>query len=211
MLSKDLLKLSSILSVPPGSLLFTWSRLGRSTIRPQSGFPRRNDVEEIFVSSQFSVLVDNCHCGLEVPTVQRVDDGPHDVQSLSLWDEILLDGTCSLAFLLVELPLLVLDLEVSGFHEVPVLLAAGLRDVAFRIFLQLDLDLIEDTHQEGFLALVRLSALRAEDLEDFTSEEPPLRSVLRELEFLEHVLKVFVADPLVLILILDLDLVLDQA
>lgn len=163
------------------------------------------------MSNQLSVLVDNCHRGLEVPAVQGVDDGAHDVQSLSLWDEILLDGTGFLAFFLVELPLLVLDLEVSGSHEFPVLLAAATGDVVFRIFLQLDLDLVDDAHQEGFLALVRLSILRAEDLEDFTPKEPPLRSVLRVLEFFEHVLEVFVADPLVLIVILDLDLVLDQA
>ena len=210
-LSKDLLELSPVLCVPPGSLLFAWSWFWWSSIGPASRLSRWNDVEEVLVGDELSELVDDGYGGLEVAAVERVHDGTHHVQTLSLLNEILFDGACLLALPLVELPLLVLDLEVSRAQQLLILLTAAVGHEVLGILLQLELDLLQDAHEEGLLALVCLSALSAEDLEDFPPEEPPLRGVLGVLELLEHVLEVFVADPLVLVVVVDLDLVGDQA
>ena len=210
-LAKDLLELSSVLSVPPRALLLPWSGLWRSPVGPPSWLSWWDDVEEVFMGDELAELVDNGHGGLEVPAVERVYDGTHHVQALSLLYEVLLDGSCLLSVLLTELPLLVLYLEVARGHQLLIFLAAAAGHGVLGVFLQLELDLFQDTHQEGLLALVRLGALGAEDLEDLSPEEPPLRGVLGVLELLEHVLEVLIADPLVLVVVVDLDLELDQA
>lgn len=210
-LAKDLLKLSSVLSVPPRALLFPWSGLWSSPVRPASWLSWWDDVEEVFVGDKLSELVDNSHGGLKVAVVERVNDGTHHIQALSLLNEVLLDGSHSLVSLLAELPLLVLYLEVPGAHQLLIFLAAAVGHEVLGIFLKLELDLFLDTHQEGLLALVRLGALGAEDLEYLSPEEPPLRGVLGVLELLEHILEVLVADALVLVIVVDLDLKLDQA
>lgn len=211
MLAKNFLELPSICGMAPCSFLLAWSFLWRLTVRSSSWLSRRYDVQEILVCYQLSILVNHCNGGLEVPIVKGIDDSSHDVESLSLRNEIFLDSSGSLTILLVELPLLVLDFEVASLHEVLVFLAAALRDMPLGVLLQLDLDLIEYAGQERLLALVCLSVLGTEDLEDFSSQESPLSGVLWEFELLKHVLEVLVADPLVVVVVLDDDLEFDQA
>ena len=96
------------------------------------------------MGDELTILVNNRDCGLEVPVVKRIDDGTHHDETLSLRNEILFYSSNLLAISLIELPLLVVDLEVTSAEKFLVLLATAIGDKAFGVFLQLELDLFED-------------------------------------------------------------------
>ena len=130
--------------MPLFNFLFSWSGLRWNSIRPGFCLSGRNDVEEIFVGDELSILVNYRDCGLEVPVVKRIDDGTHYDETLSLRNQILFNSSHLLAISLIELALLVVDLEVTSAEKFLVLLATAICHKALGVFLKLELDLFED-------------------------------------------------------------------
>lgn len=147
-LPKDFLEVSLVRCVSSGTFLLSRPHEWRLTIRSRSRFSRWNDVQEIFVCYELSILVNHSNGGLKVSAVQRIDDGTHDVQPLPLGDEVFLDSSSSLSVLLIELSLLVLDFKVASVHQLLVPLTAATRDMSLGVLFQLDLDLVKDAREE---------------------------------------------------------------
>ena len=92
----------------PDFFLKTWS-----LILTLSWLARRNKIEEVLVSNKFSILINYSDSGLEIPVVKRIHDGSKNIQSLTLRNDVLFDGT----IVLHNLFDFIVDLEIASAHH----------------------------------------------------------------------------------------------
>jgi hypothetical protein len=96
-------------------LYLTWSWFLYLSTFSLSWFSRWNDVQEILVVKQVSILIHNSNCGHEVSIVDLVHDGTHDYESLSLWNDVFFDESSSFIYLF---QLRIFDFEPSSVNDV---------------------------------------------------------------------------------------------
>jgi hypothetical protein len=109
------------------------------------------------VGNELSKLIDYSNCGQEVSVVYWMHYGTHDSESFSLWNAIFLDWSLYLSLLVW---LLISELlEVSGHHELMILLTTLMKNVILCILLEFILDLIKNAVEETLLSTIAILVL----------------------------------------------------
>lgn len=110
-------------------------------------------MQEILVADQITMLVDDSNGYHEVPSVDWMEDCTHDIEPLSLRNDIIIiELSCSLVVVL-ELTLIVLSCEETSLDHILVLLATLRDDELLSIFFEFFLYFIDDALNEGFFHL----------------------------------------------------------
>ena len=108
-------------------------------------------MENVLVALEIAVLVDDSESRHDIPVVFGVNDCAHDIEALSLWYDLIVKNVAPLLCTLVLV--LTLDGEVAHLNHLPVLLPALQEHVAFGVFPELLLDLVNNALDEGLLDL----------------------------------------------------------
>lgn len=113
----------------------------------------RNEMQEVLMADQITMLVNDSNGYHEVPCVDWMEDSTHDIEPLSLGNDIIIiELSCSLVVVL-ELTLIVLSCEETSLDHILVLLATLRDDELLSIFFEFFLNFIDDALNEGFFHL----------------------------------------------------------